>query len=149
MQQSILGPEAIEWMGVSYRTILSGKDSGGAMSVLDSVSPPGSGPPRHVHGAEDEAFIVLSGECEFWIAGRGLICGPGETAYVPRGTEHTFRVIGDRPSRHLVILTPGGFEAFFEEMAARGLRVPEDMDRIAAAGSRHPLSFTGPPLGQE
>jgi quercetin dioxygenase-like cupin family protein len=142
-----LGPTAFEWQGTWYETILSTAASGGALSIVDSVSPEGSGPPRHVHHAEDETFILLSGECEFWLEGETFRRGPGETVFVPRGREHTFRVIGDRPCRHLVILTPGGFEAFLEAMAAGNFTIPEDMDAINAIASRYNLTFTGPPLG--
>lgn len=142
----LTGPGTITWQGVSYRTILSTEASGGAMSIVDSVSPAGSGPPRHIHTREDETFIILTGECEFFLGGERFMRGPGETAFVPRGTEHTFKVAGDRPCRHLVILTPGGFEGFFAEMARGQFRIPEDMEQIMEAAARFNLSFTGPPL---
>ncbi len=138
----------LDWNGTTYRTLLSPGESGGAMSIVESVSPPRSGPPRHVHHAEDESFVILSGECEFWVAGERFLRGPGQTAFVPRGTEHTFRVPGDRPCRHLVILTPGGFEGFFAEMARGGFRIPEDMGPILETAARHHLELTGPPLGE-
>lgn len=141
------GPGAIEWLGVRYRTILSSAESGGAISIVDSLGPPGSGPPRHIHAREDETFILVTGACEFWLDGQVFTKGPGETAFIPRGHEHTFRVIGTEPSRHLVILTPGGFEGFFAEMAAGQFRIPEDMGRIEESAARHGLRFTGPPLG--
>ncbi len=140
---------AVEWLGTSYRTILSKSETAGSMSVVDTVCPDGSGPPRHVHKREDETFIMLSGECEMWLEGKSWIIGPGDTAFVPRGKEHTFRVIGGRPSRHLVILTPGGFEDFFVEMGTNQYRIPEDMDKIVSAGARFNLDFTGPPLGAQ
>lgn len=136
----------IDWHGTKYRTILGTAESGGAISIVDSVSPPDSGPPRHVHDREDEIFVMLSGRCAFWLEGQILERGPGETVFVPRGREHTFRVVGDTPSRHLVILTPGGFEGFFAEMAAGNFRIPEDMDSIQESAARHSLRFTGPPL---
>lgn len=139
-------PVTHEWLGVTYRTILTAAQSGGAMSVTDSVSPAGSGPPRHIHHREDEAFVILTGSCEFWLAGETLRKGAGETVFIPRGTEHTFRASAEGPSRHLVILTPAGFEGFFAEMAKGGYRIPEDMAAIAEAASRFHLSFTGPPL---
>ncbi len=135
---------AVEWLGVTYRTILSTAASGGAMSIGDTFSPEGSGPPRHVHHAEDETFVVLSGEIELWVAGRTSRLGPGEAALVPRGTEHTFKALKD--TRKLVILTPGGFEGFFAEMARGAFRIPEDMGLISESAERHHLSFTGPPL---
>ncbi|MBO6717698.1 MAG: cupin domain-containing protein [Rhizobiaceae bacterium] len=149
MNVHALGAGTVEWLGVTYRTILRREDSEGRMSVVDSVSPVGSGPPRHIHHAEDETFVVLSGECEFWLDGETFTKGPGEAVFVPRGREHTFRVIGDIPSRHLVILTPGGFEDFFVEMARGKYGIPEDMPAIEESAKRHNLTFTGPPLGAE
>ena len=147
MKHSVLGPDAFEWLGVHYRPILSTAETGGTMSIVDSVSPAGSGPPRHIHHDADETFVLLTGDAEFWLEGDSFTRGPGETVFVPRGREHTFRIVSERPSRHLVILTPGGFEGFFAEMAAGQLRIPEDMAAIEESARRHNLSFTGPPLG--
>ncbi|MDK1373056.1 MULTISPECIES: cupin domain-containing protein [unclassified Sinorhizobium] len=116
------------------------------MSIVDSLSPVGSGPPRHIHEAEDEIFVILTGRCKFWLGGEELMRGPGETVFIARGSEHTFQVIGDTPCRHLVILTPGGFEEFFAEMAAGQFSIPDDMPAIVEAAGRHNLRFTGPPL---
>jgi quercetin dioxygenase-like cupin family protein len=146
MSFGVLGENAVQWLGVSYRTILSTEATRGAMSITDSVSPAGSGPPRHVHHEEDETFVVLAGECEFWVAGETFTRGEGEAAFIPRGTEHTFRVIGGQQGRHLLILTPGGFEGFFVEMARGRYRIPEDMGEITECAARYHLSFTGPPL---
>lgn len=149
MLDELSGPEVHEWLGVRYKPILSAAATRGAMSIVDSLSPAGSGPPRHVHDREDEAFILLSGQCEFWQEGETSTKGPGEAAFIPRGREHTFRVIGTEACRHLVILTPGGFESFFAEMAQGGFRIPEDMQQIGTTAARHSLRFTGPPLGAE
>jgi len=143
----ILGPGSIDWQGTHYRTLLATADTGGAISVVDSVSPPGSGPPRHVHADADESFVLLSGEAEFWLEGESVMRTVGQAAFVPRGKEHTFRVIGDQPSRHLVILTPGGFEGFFYEMAEGRFTIPDDMAAITDIAARYHLTFTGPPLG--
>ena len=35
---------------------------------------------------------------------------------IPKGTLHTYRNIGKKPGRLLVILTPGGFENFWREI---------------------------------
>lgn len=141
-----LPPATLEWLGITYRTILSPAETGGAMSIVDSVSPPGSGPPRHVHEREDEIFVVLSGRILFWLPGETCERGTGEAAFIPRGREHTFKVVSAEPSRHLVILTPGGFEGFFADMAAGQFRIPQDMAAIGESAARHNLRFTGPPL---
>lgn len=146
MKDLIDPTETLDWNGTSYRTILTTEASGGAMSIVDSESPLGSGPPRHIHDREDEAFIVLTGEIEFWLEGQRFIRRAGGTAFVPRGREHTFRVVGSGPSRHLVILTPGGFEGFFADMARGQFRIPEDMPAVLESAAAHSLRFTGPPL---
>ncbi len=149
MDSTLSGPGVVEWLGVKYKTILKRADTGGAMSIVDSLSPAGSGPPRHVHEREDEAFILMSGACEFWLEGESFIRQAGATVFVPRGREHTFRVVGDTPCRHFVILTPGGFEGFFADMAAGQFSIPQDMGPISESAARHNLRFTGPPLGAE
>ena len=136
----------IEWLGVHYKTILSPEDTGGTMSIVDSVSPPDSGPPRHIHHNEDETFVILSGMMKVWLEGKEIELTAGQSAFIPRGKEHTFKVIGDAPSRHLIILTPGGFEGFFADMATGKFAIPDDMPSIEESAERHHMTFTGPPL---
>jgi quercetin dioxygenase-like cupin family protein len=147
MLDDLSGPGVHEWLGVRYKAILTPAGTGGAMSIVDSVGPAGSGPPRHIHEREDETFVVLTGACEFWLEGQSFTKEAGEAIFIPRGREHTFRVTDAGPSRHLVILTPGGFEGFFAEMAQGGFRIPEDMEQVGASAARHSLRFTGPPIG--
>jgi quercetin dioxygenase-like cupin family protein len=141
--------EELMWLGTSCETILTKEDSGGKMSIVDSEGPLGSGPPRHIHDAEDEIFVVLTGEVEFWLEGEKFRRGPGQTAFIPRGKNHTFQVVGTGPSRHLVILTPGGFEGFFVDMARGQFRIPKDMPQIMESAAAHNLRFTGPPLAAD
>ena len=149
MNKTTLGSNAFEWMGVHYRPILSSDDTGGALSITDCVSPAGSGPPRHVHHDADETFVMLSGDVQFWLEGEILNRGPGQALFVPRGKEHSFRVLSDTPARHLTILSPGGFEAFFRKMATDALQIPRDMARINKIAQDHHLTFTGPPLAAQ
>lgn len=147
MKDLLKAPDIIEWLGVSYNTILSTATSGGGVSVVDTTAPPLSGPPRHVHDDADETFVMLSGAVEVWLEGKTWTIGAGETAFIPRGREHTFRVTADGPAHKLLVLTPGGFEGFFAEMAAGQFAIPADMPAIEEAAARYHLRFTGPPLG--
>lgn len=140
-------PYDVAWLGARYRILLTGEETSAQLGMFVSLDEPGNGPPRHIHTKEDETFYVQSGDIEFWKDGETSVHGPGEVVFVPRGTEHTFRVIGNQPGRMLTIVTPGGFEGFFAEMEANACRIPEDMDRVAEIGVRFNLTFTGPPLG--
>ncbi|WP_210527244.1 cupin domain-containing protein [Rubellimicrobium arenae] len=141
---SVADSDILDWNGTTYRTLVATAETGGRMCVVDSTSPALSGPPRHVHHREDECFVVLSGEMEFSVEGQSFRKGAGEAAFIPRGAEHTFRALTE--SRHLVILTPGGFEGFFAEMARHAYRIPDQMGPILESAGRHHLDFTGPPL---
>lgn len=138
--------DTVEWLGVSYKTILNTRDTAGAMSIIDSVSPPQMGPPRHIHNQEDETFVILTGQCLVWVEGEEKIVDAGESVFIPRGKEHAFKVIGTQDCRHLVILTPGGFEGFFADMAKDQCRIPEDMPAVEESATRHNMVLTGPPL---
>lgn len=137
-----------QWLGDTYHTILSTQTSGGVMSITDTVVLEGNGPPRHIHDAEDEVFVILSGRSLFWLEGETFERGAGETVFIPRGKEHTFKVL-EGPSRMLIQFTPGGFEGFFADMVADQCRIPEDIDAVNESAKRHNLRFTGPPLGAE
>ena len=148
MDQRAASP-TVQWLGTQYKTLLCAQQTGSRLGVFESLDQPGYGPPRHIHKAEDETFYVLSGEVAFWQEGQTTRHGPGEVVFIPRGQNHTFRIIGQVPARMITVMTPGGFEGFFAEMAEGQYQIPQDMDQIAAISARYNLEFTGPPLGPD
>lgn len=147
MAETTITPYSVEWLGTIYRILLTAQQTDARLGMFESVDQPGYGPPRHIHHREDETFYVKSGEVEFWTAGKSSFHGAGSTVFMPRGVEHTFRIVGEMPGRMLTVMTPGGFEGFFAEVSQRNCRIPQDMDLLAEIGSRFNLTFTGPPLG--
>lgn len=141
-----LAGTSVDWHNATYTVLLTPQESNGAIGVFEGLVAPDSGPPRHIHHNEDETFYIVEGEVTFWVAGETFIRNAGEMAFVPRGTEHTFHVESSHPARMLTIMTPGGFEGFFAEMARDNLRIPEDMPRIVEIAQKFNLEFTGPPL---
>jgi hypothetical protein len=47
---------------------LEGRHTGNALCLGISHTPPGAGPPPHVHHRDDEVFVVLEGELSFLTA---------------------------------------------------------------------------------
>ena len=90
-------------------------DTDGHFCLCTITSPPGGGPPPHAHRDCDEVFRILEGRYEFLLGDRTQTVGPGTVVFVPRGTVHYFRNVGQSPGRFVSIHTPGGFERFFEE----------------------------------
>ena len=105
----VLG-ELLTYKVTSHRT-------GGAYSLIEVTTQPGVGPPPHVQHREDESFYVLEGEFEFLDNGRTLRAEAGSLLYVPKGTLHAHKNVGEGVGRLLVTQTPGGlYEYFFEEI---------------------------------
>lgn len=136
------------WNGTLYRTILGTAETGGALSITYGEAGPFLGPPAHMHDHEDEIFIVLEGEMTFEVAGARFSRGPLGTAFVPRGTPHSF-ITGAHGARCLTVLTPGGFEGFFAEMARNQFQMPQEMAAVAEIAARYGSRFTGPGLAQQ
>ena len=112
------------WIAGDTLTIkAAATDTGGAYTLIEILAAPGEGPPPHIHDNEDETFYVLDGRFEILVGERAIDAGPGTFALVPRGTVHRFRCVAERPSRILVMFTPGGLEGFFREA---GIRAADD-----------------------
>lgn len=78
---------------------------------------PAPGPPIHIHEAESEATYVLEGELLLTLKEQSIKASKGAVLFVPRGTKHGLSNPGPGTARILVILTPPGFERFWEEMS--------------------------------
>jgi hypothetical protein len=46
-------------LGTTMRLIATAPGTGGRYAVIEQVTPPGWGPPRHIHSREDEIFYIL------------------------------------------------------------------------------------------
>lgn len=110
-------------MGHFIQVKLDGKESGGALSIIELIVPPRDpGPPPHTHRREDEIFYVLEGCIVAQAGDRQLQGEAGSLLLLPKDVQHSFRNPSDSPTRLLVIMTPAGFEQFFLELGEAGAR---------------------------
>lgn len=72
------------------------------LSFFVTNTPPGSGPPLHVHPAA-EVFLVEEGEATFTIGNEQLAVPSGQIVMVPPETPHRFENTGDDMLRVLSI----------------------------------------------
>jgi mannose-6-phosphate isomerase-like protein (cupin superfamily) len=119
---------------------VSAEDSGGAMTVLEEV-PPMVDTPLHVHSREDELFYIVEGEHIITLGERKFRLGPGEAIFAPRGIPHAQRRVEPGVGRELVVLTPGGFEQFFRDLAVAEREGTLGPDAYAAASKRAGISW--------
>lgn len=87
------------------------------------------GPPPHVHQYEDEIIYIVSGEFVVHIAGEDFTVKAGDTAFIPRGTEHTvINPIENNPGTLITIFQPAPkkVEDFFNYISIHG-DIPKDI----------------------
>ena len=137
-------------LGTTATFKLLTRESEGGLSIVEFATPPGpvAGPPAHTH-PHAGTFIVLDGRVLFLVGSERLTEEAGTVAFVPGGAVHTFANVGTTAARFLAIFTPGGFEAYFEELAEL-LRStpggPPDMAQVAALAAKYNQVAAGPPL---
>ena len=112
---------------------------------MESTRPAGSvGPPLHVHDF-DEAFYVLEGELTFRVRDELLTAGPGDLVFAQGGVPHTFANLSDAPAHYLIVITPAGFERYFDRIAAKraGVDPPPEASKPIPEVTR-----VGPRIGE-
>jgi quercetin dioxygenase-like cupin family protein len=102
-------------IGVVFK--LWGKDTGGAVSIVEHPFPVGALVPPHLHTREDEYSTVTEGEIGFRSGDREVVLGAGGYITKPRGEMHTMWNAAPTPARMIEVISPAGFEHFFRELA--------------------------------
>src|SRR5438067_2286837 len=136
--------KSVNVIGNAITIRLHGCDTGGVLSVAESIDQPGGGPPPHIHHREDETFQVLEGEYEFTCGDKTFKVRKGATIFAPRGVPHAYRYIGSTPGQLMVTMTPAGFEQFFEEVGALEPQ-QQQIPRVIEIGKKYGLEFLPPP----
>jgi quercetin dioxygenase-like cupin family protein len=134
------------WVLGSTRTI---KVRHTAYTVIESTDAPGSGLPPHALDGQDQSVYVLAGTYELVAGDERLALGPGEVAFIPRGTVHRLTVSGSDPARCLVTVTPpGAAETFLDEVrgSVGALSASTDADEILAIARRAGIALLTSPV---
>ena len=147
--------EGFNRYGTTIDCKVSGKDTGGAMCVLEIKD---TGWPRHVNPDQDEWIYVVDGEVELEVGKKRLRLGAGESTFIPRNVEHAWGCV---PARIINTYQPAGkVEEFFQvlakfkdlptrEQALEKKITTEQIDQMSRMFEAHGMTLTGPPLGLE
>jgi mannose-6-phosphate isomerase-like protein (cupin superfamily) len=121
---------------IGVRFMIGAPESGGGFSLVEHpMSARALAAPLHRHLREDEYSYVLEGRVGALLGDEVLIADPGDLVLKPRNEWHTFWNAGDEPARILEIISPGGFERMFAELADLGgllQAAPEDLAALSA-----------------
>ena len=133
----------IYFLGLPTILRATAQTTDGAFGLVEQVMPPGFASPYHTHHLEDEAFYVLEGELAFVCEGNWTIAGPGTFVFGPRDIPHGFKVVGNAPSRMLLLCTPGDFAQFVVELS-EPTPAPPDMAKLVAVAAKYSIDILGP-----
>jgi quercetin dioxygenase-like cupin family protein len=123
---------------------------GAAYALLEWTAPPAiPGPPLHVHRVTDEGFYVVKGSFGFQAGEQTLHGANGAYVFVPHGQAHTFWNDGAAPATLLIVISPAGFEPYFEELsaglAASGADPNAALTVRQALSVKYDIEVVGPP----
>jgi mannose-6-phosphate isomerase-like protein (cupin superfamily) len=137
----IVGPNDGEegFLGsIGVRFMIDAYEAGERFSLVEHpMSPRALAAPLHLHTREDEYSFVLDGRMGALLGDDVVEAGPGDLVFKPRNQWHTFWNAGDEPCRILEIISPAGFERFFQELSEMGGAINADPDELAALGARY------------
>lgn len=141
-------------LGDLYTFKATGKETGGSFTLIDQVIQPDSGPPPHIHYREDETFYILDGKFSFLNGEEQIEASAGHFIYIPKGTLHTFKNIGDVQGKLLTLISPAGLEEFFEKIGTSAIDMqnpppvdPGIIEKIIALAPHYHLELKLPEPG--
>jgi len=122
---------------------LLGADTGGALAIVEHVLGPGVlGAPMHTHRNEDEYSYVLEGAITVLVDDELIQAPAGTLVCKPRDIPHTFWNQGSVPARLLEIISPAGFERYFDDLAELlGAGGPPDIGGITALAQKYNMEM--------
>ena len=149
----LLGPgegKSVDLGGLGVRFMIDSDTAGGGFSLVEHpIAPRALAAPLHRHANEDEYSYVLEGRVGVQLGDDVLEAGPGELVFKPRNQWHAFWNAGDEPARLLEIISPAGFEKYFEEIAELlpPQREEPDLAALAEVQARYGLEMDPDSIG--
>jgi quercetin dioxygenase-like cupin family protein len=125
--------KTIMLFAVRFDYRVTSADSGGALAAVEVTIPPGTLVKPHNHSREDEFTVVLAGTVGARVGDQVVEAAQGASMVKPRGIPHAMWNVGPGPARVLEVVTPGGLEDYFEELAPvlRDHAPPAEYDALA------------------
>ena len=128
--------ETFRFGDLAFRTVVASPFTA-AISLFEvELGPRCLSGPLHVHAREDAVSYVLEGCLTFQVGDEVITAPVGSAVIQPRGVRHTFWNAGNEPARALDVVTPGGLERFYEDVAAAVVGEPDALARVAEMQDR-------------
>jgi mannose-6-phosphate isomerase-like protein (cupin superfamily) len=146
-----IGPadgKSVDLGSLGVRFMAWAEETGSGFSLVEHPIPPRSlCAPVHKHSREDEYSFVLEGRMGALLGDETVFAEAGDLVFKPRDQWHTFWNAGDEPCRILEIISPGGFEHYFDEVAEVTSRPDFTPDMIGPIAEKYGLEFDFESMG--
>jgi mannose-6-phosphate isomerase-like protein (cupin superfamily) len=143
MRTKIVGPaegKAGTLAAIGVRFMIAAQETGGCFSLVEHPMPPRAlAAPLHRHSREDEYSFVLEGRMGALLGDEVVYADAGDLVFKPRDQWHTFWNASEERCRILEIISPGGFEAYFDELVE--MTAPPTPESIAPIAARYGLDM--------
>jgi mannose-6-phosphate isomerase-like protein (cupin superfamily) len=142
----VVGPrdgKAGDLGSIGVRFMIWGEETGDGFSLVEHPMPPRRlAAPLHRHTREDEYSFILDGRMGALLGDEVVYAGAGDLVFKPRNQWHTFWNAGDEPARILEVISPAGFERFFDELTDHPTESgPPERDAFAEMAARYGLEL--------
>lgn len=139
MTEPIIVPEAGAALPGDFAVTVRvrSEQTNGVLAVIEETLRPRAFIPPHVH-LNDVWVYVLSGEIGVLVGEEVRTARQGDWALKPRDVQHAMWNPAERPARIIEVLTPGGTERWFEEIAGLDDDDEAGFDEIS---SRYGITF--------
>lgn len=128
--------------GIGVRSLVREHSSDGRFALVEHpVEPHALAAPLHRHSREDEFSYIIRGRIGVQLGERVVLTGPGDVVFKPHGQWHTFWNAGDEPASLLEIISPAGFEGYFDEVIALFRAEGPDPEKLMAIAERYGLEL--------
>jgi mannose-6-phosphate isomerase-like protein (cupin superfamily) len=123
--------------------MIDGLEAGQRFSLVEHpMSARALAAPLHKHTREDEYSFVLEGQVGALLGDEVVVGKPGDLIFKPRNQWHTFWNPAQDRARLLEIISPAGFEQFFQDIDPFFPQGAEpDLEKLLAACDRYGLEM--------
>jgi quercetin dioxygenase-like cupin family protein len=136
--RSVSWDSGVRIPGTVFRHLITGNDTEGRFSAQSAVLAPRELVIPHSHQHEDEFTFVYRGRIGGLVGKAETEVDEGGFLFKPRGEVHSLWNPTDHEVVVIELISPAGFEHFFEEMGALTHADPQVMREIAQRYGQRP-----------
>jgi mannose-6-phosphate isomerase-like protein (cupin superfamily) len=123
--------------GNAIKVKVGGEQTNNDYSVFELSVPPNVGAGLHIDKDWDEWWHVMEGSFAFTLNGQQIELNAGGFAHGPKGIPHSFKNIGAKTGKLVMLTRPSGLENFFKAVHQASLHGAPDKETFVSMMRSH------------